>query len=184
MLSAFARIREIKTTGGSQEDAVECASVAINYLQLLNRYNPSDFYSSRITQLENAVKSLPLELRFTAVRWVKNVSGFYEAGKIPGVEIYTFKGDKPPLAKEYKTDKKFCELIENSNNYVKEAVTDSEGQANLRLDRQHLPTGFFLRPIGYDDKIKVFYINFQDLMRQSQGTYNKRRFRVKMYAEY
>lgn len=183
-LAAFARMREIKSTGGSQEEAVRCATAAISYLQLLNRYNPCDFYASRITQLENAVKSLPLEMRFTTVRWVKNVSGFYEAGRIAGVEVYAFRGAQPPMAKEYKTDKKFRELLEKSGDYVREGVTDADGVADLRLDRQNLPTGFFLRPVGSGDKIKIFYISFSDLIRQSQGTYNKRQFRVKMYAEY
>ena len=184
-LRAFARIRDIKAKGGSQEEAVECANSAIAYLQILNRYNPCEFYSSRIKQLEKAVQSLPLEIRFTTARWVKNVSGFYEAGRISGVEIYSFRGASVPSAKEYKTDKKFRELMEeNTANFVREGVTDANGQADLHLSRQSLPTGFFLRPVGSNDKIKIYYIGFDALMRQSQGTYNKRQFRVKMYAEY
>jgi hypothetical protein len=183
-LAAFARMREIKNTGGSQEQAVECATAAISYLQLLNRYNPSDFYTNRIRQLEAAIKSLPLELRLTAVRWVKNVSGFYEAGRIPGVEAWVFRGSNPPAPKEYNTDKKFREMVAASADYVQTGVTDSEGRVDLRFDREQLPTGIFLRPVGSGDKIKVFYISFSDLMTQSQGTYNKRQFRVKMYAAY
>lgn len=183
-LRAFARMRNIKSQGGSQEDAVQAATSAIDYLQNLNRYNPCEFYASRIKQLEASIMSLPLEMQLTTVRWVKNVSGFYEAGKISGVEVWAYKGASTPLAKDYKNDKKFRQMMDNSTDFVKEGVTDSEGVADLQLNRQDLPTGFFLRPVGYDDKIKVFYISFNDLMRQSQGTYNKRRFRVKMYAAY
>ncbi|MBR1504723.1 MAG: hypothetical protein IJ614_01270 [Prevotella sp.] len=182
-LAAFARMREIKNTGGSQEDAVACATAAIDYLQLLNRYNPSDFYSERIKQLEAAIKSLPLELRLTTVRWVKNVSGFFEGGKISGVEVWLFKGTTPPAPKEYRTEKKFRDMASRSADFVQFGTTDSEGVADLRLNRDDLPKGIFLRPIGHNDKIKVFYINFNDLISQSQGTYNKRQFRVKMYAE-
>ncbi|MCH5311141.1 MAG: hypothetical protein J1E57_04185 [Prevotella sp.] len=183
-LAAFARMREIRTLGGSQEEAVNCATAAIEYLQELNRYNPGDFYTNRISQLENMINNLPLEIFFTTVRWVKNVSGLYEAGKIPNVEIWSFKGTTPPVPKNYANDKKFKSMTSNSNDFEQVGITNEEGQADLRFDRQNLPTGLFFRPTGSADKIKIQYIDLKDLLRQSEGTYNKRRFRLKMYVSY
>jgi hypothetical protein len=42
----------------------------------------------------------------------------------------------------------------------------------------------FFRPVGYDDKIKIQYISFEELLNQSKGSYNKRRIRLKMYLSY
>jgi hypothetical protein len=56
--------------------------------------------------------------------------------------------------------------------------------ADIQLNRNTIPTGIFFRPVGYDDKIKIQYMDLKDLMTQSQGSYNKRRFRLKMFASY
>lgn len=184
-LNAFAKIRELKNLGGgSQEDLVKYASAAIEYLKELNKYNPSEFYTDRQAQLEKLIEDLPLEIMFTLVRWVNNEAGFYEAGKIPNVEIWAFKGKEPPTLNSYRSDKKFKEMVGKSNNFVQLSTTDSEGKADVRLDRKALPTGFFFRPTGYGDKIKIEYKDAKEMLRQSQGTYNKRRFRQKMFAAY
>jgi hypothetical protein len=174
----------MKTLGGSQKELVEYASAAIEYLQVLNRYNSSDFYTSRITQLEELIKDLPLEIRVTIVRWVNNESGFYEAGKIPNVEVWAFNGDNPPIQNNYATDKKFVSMMGKSNEYSQLGVSDSEGQVDLQFNRQQMPKGLFFRPIGYNDKIKIQYIDLKSLLNQTQGTYEKRRFRLKMFASY
>ena len=185
VLGAFGKIREMKTLGGgSQKNLVEYASAAIEYLQVLNRYNNSDFYTSRITQLEELIKDLPLEIRVTIVRWVNNESGFYEAGKIPNVEVWAFNGDNPPIQNNYATDKKFVSMMGKSNEYSQLGVSDSEGQVDLQFNRQQMPKGLFFRPIGYNDKIKIQYIDLKSLLNQTLGTYEKRRFRLKMFASY
>ena len=185
VLGAFAKIRGLKAKGGgSQKELVDYASAAIEYLQVLNRYNQCDFYEGRIKQLEELIKDLPLELQFTIVRWVNNEAGFYEAGRIANVEVWAFNGNEPPIQKSYANDKKFKQLVGNSNDFTQLGVSDSEGMADIQLNRNTIPTGIFFRPVGYDDKIKIQYMDLKDLMTQSQGSYNKRRFRLKMFASY
>lgn len=185
VLGAFGKIRELKTLGeGSQKDLVEYASAAIEYLQVLNRYNEDDFYESRISQLKELVRDLPLQVLFTFVRWVNNASGFFEAGSIPNVEVWAFTGTEPPVQKDYTTDKKFMQMVGRSNEYRQIGLSDANGQADVQFDRQAMPTGLFFRPVGYNDKIKIQYIDLKGLLQQSQGTYNKRRFRLKMFAAY
>lgn len=184
-LGALAKIRELKALGGgTQMQLVDYASAAIEYLQVLNRYNPCDFYNSRVAMLEKIIADLPLEIRFTMVRWVNNYEGFFEAGKIPHVEIYAFSGGEVPAQKKYKTDKDFVDLMGKSNNFRQLGVSDDKGQVDIQLDRKNLPVGFFFRPVGYDNKIKIAYFNTNELLKQTEGTYNKRRIRLKMYAAY
>ena len=61
-------------------------------------------------------------------------------------------------------------------------VSDKSGKVDLQLIRDNLPTGLLLHPIGYKDKVKSMYIGLNDLIRHSDGVYNKRRFNVKMYS--
>lgn len=185
VLGAFSKIRALKNKpDASQQELVDYASAAIEYLQVLNRYNQSDFYESRITQLEELLKDLPLHVLFTITKWVNNESGFYEAGKLSNIEVWAFNGQEPPLQKDYANDKKFKQMIGKSNEYAQIGVSDSEGKADIQLNRQSIPTGLFFRPVGYDDKIRIQYMNLKELLSQSQGTYNKRRFRLKMFTSY
>ena len=185
VLGAFSKIRGLKTkTDGSQRELVDYATSAIEYLQVLNRYNESDFYTSKITMLEQFIGDLPLEVLFTISRWVNNSSGFFEAGRIPNVEIWAFTGRTPPIQKNYATDKKFVNMIGKTNEYLQLTVTDSEGIAEVKLNRNAMPTGLFFRPIGQNDNIKIQYMDLKTLLADSQGTYNKRRFRLKMFSPY
>lgn len=185
VLGAFSKIRALKNKpDASQQELVDYASAAIEYLQVLNRYNQSDFYESRISQLEELLKDLPLHVLFTITKWVNNESGFFEAGKLSNVEVWAFKGEEPPIQKDYANDKKFKQMIGKSNEYAQIGVSDSEGIAEIQLNRQSIPTGLFFRPVGYDDKIRIQYMNLKELLSQSQGTHNKRRFRLKMFTSY
>ena len=52
VLGAFSKIRDAEgITRRLSKELVEYASAAIEYLQVLNRYNQSDFYTSRKYQL-------------------------------------------------------------------------------------------------------------------------------------
>ena len=185
VLGALGKIRELKALGGgSQKELVDYTSAAIEYLQVLNKYNQSDFYNRRIEQLEELIKDLPLQVMFTIVRWVNNESGFYEAGKMSNVEVWAFNGEVPPLQKEYANDKKFKQMIGKSNNYIQLGVSGPDGVADIQLNRNAIPKGLFFRPVGYDDKVKIQYKDLKDLLSQSLGTYNKRRFRLKMYTSF
>ena len=184
-LGAFAKIRAMKEQGGgSQEELVKYASAGVEYLQVLNRYNPNEFYTSRMTQLENLVNDLPMEVRFTIVKWMNSEAGFFESGKLPQVEVWAYTGSEAPVQNSYKSDKKFKSLVGNSNQFAQLGVSDKDGIADIQLDRKSLPAGLFFRPTGYDDKIKIQYFDLDELLKQSKGSYNKRRIRLKMYSSY
>lgn len=185
VLGAFSKIRDLKTkSDGTQKQLVEYASSAIEYLQVLNRYNEDEFYTSKISMLEEFIGDLPIEIRFTVKRWVNNASGFYEAGSIPNVEIWAFSGASSPIQNNYSNDKKFQNMIGKSNEFSQLTITDAEGIADIQLNRKAMPTGLFFRPVGYDDKIKIQYLDLKNLLIETQGTYNKRRFHLKMFASY
>ena len=183
-LGAFAKIRAMKEQGGgSQEELVKYASAGVEYLQVLNRYNPNEFYTSRMAQLENLINDLPMEVRFTIVKWMNSEAGFFESGKLPQVEVWAYSGSAPPVPNSYKNDKKFQSMIGKSNQYTLMGISDSEGIADIQLNRKSLPSGLFLRPVGYDDKIRIQYLDLNELLSQSKGNYNKRRIRIKMYTD-
>ena len=185
VLGAFSKIRDLKTKPDvSQKELVDYASAAIEYLQVLNKYNEDDFYKSKISMLEEFIGDLPLEVRFTIARWVNNASGFFEAGKIPNVEIWAFSGPTPPVQNNYSNDKKFMSMIGKSNEFSQLSVSNEEGIADIQLNRKSMPTGLFFRPVGYNDKIKINYLDLKTLLSETQGTYNKRRFHLKMFASY
>lgn len=185
VLGAFSKIRSLKTKpDGSQKELADYASAAIEYLQVLNRYNENEFYTSKISMLEEFIGDLPLEVRFTIARWVNDASGFFEAGSIPNVEIWAFNGTTPPIKNNYANDKKFMSMIGKSNEFSQLGVSDGEGVADIQLNRKAMPTGLFFRPVGYNDKIKIHYLDLNTLLSETQGTYNKRRFHLKMFASY
>jgi hypothetical protein len=105
-----------------------------------------------------------------------------EAGTLPNIEIWAFYGNNEPIPSNYRNDKKFKELVDSSNDYRFMCVSDKSGKVDLQLIRDNLPTGLLLHPIGYKDKVKSMYIGLNDLIRHSDGVYNKRRFNVKMYS--
>ena len=57
------------------------------------------------------------------------------------------------------------------------------GELELNLVRKSLPKGFFFRPVGYNNDVKIGYMDVTEIMNQSEGDYNKRQFRMKMYTE-
>lgn len=183
VLGAFKKIKELKNNPeASQKQLVEFATAAIEYLQVLNRYNENEFYSSRISQLEELIGDLPLEIQFTISKWVSNSSGYYESGGIKNVEIWAFKGLTPPVRDKYSNEKKFSSLVGKSNEYSQLAVTDEKGIAEIQLNRKAMPTGLFFRPVGYGEKIKIQYMDLQELLSDTSGTYYKRRFHLNMFT--
>ncbi len=183
-LGALSKIKQIRNTGGSQEELAKFVFAGIDFLQVLNRNNPNEFYSSRILKLEEIIKNQPLEISFTVVRWVNDTGSFFEAGKIPNVQIWAFNGESVPEVKRYNTLKKFRTMVEKSNEFSLVGVTDAQGQVDIQLNRNNMPKGLFFVPVDGEDKIKTEYEDMNDLQFQSKGTYNKRRFRMKMYASY
>lgn len=164
-----------------QEKVVRYATAALEYIRQLNLYSPSEFYALRIRKLEKIIAEQPLDIKFTTVKWENNFSGFYEAGPLANVEIWAHYGTVIPGPNEYRNDKRFNKLM-GSTEYKKLGETDEYGRFDLHLDRKSLPCGLFFHPVGYNNKVKIYYKDIKDIMRDSEGTYNKRQFRLKMFT--
>lgn len=179
---ALAKMKKMRDeANGTQEEVVRYASAASEFLQVLNRYNPCDFYSSRINKLESIIEDMPLDIKFTMVKWENNYAGFYEGARIPNVEIWGHFGNTIPGPNDYKNNRSFNKLM-GAPDYRKLGESDGNGEIELHLNRKDLPVGLFFRPVGYKNKIKIKYMDVKDVLRQSEGTYNKRQFRLKMYT--
>lgn len=177
-LGAISLVKKMQKSGGSQEELVKYVSAGIEYLKVLQRYNPLNFYSIQIKKLEDVIKEQPLELGLTITKMIDGI----EADVLPNIEIWAFRGQEEPLPNTYRNDKKFKETVESSNNFELIGVSDKNGKADIQLKRDALPKGLLLHPIGYKDKIKAMYIDLNSLIRRSEGVYNKRRFNIKMYS--
>ncbi len=181
-MGALSRMKQMRDSNtGTQEGVVKYASAALEFLNVLEKYNPCDFYSSRIEKLESLIEDLPLDIKFTIVKWVNTYSGFYEGDRIGNVEIWANYGTNIPAPNDYSTTKRFNKLV-GSTDYKMLGESDENGVIELHLNRKELPIGLFFRPVGNEKKIKIKYMDVESIMRQSEGTYNKRQFRLKMYT--
>lgn len=184
-MQSLARMKEMKAKGsGTQAEVARYATGASEFLKVLNKYNPCDFYTDRIEKLEKLVADMPLDLKFTLTRWERGYEGLNEAGPLAGVELWADYGaDVPPL-NSYDSDRRFTKLVSASpSRYRQLATSGSGGVAEIHLVRKSLPQAIFFRPVGADDKIKIKRMNVADIMQQSVGSYNKRQFRLKMYVD-
>jgi len=177
------KMQEMKKNGtGTQNDVVEYASSVIEFMGKLEAFNPCEFYESRIKMLSKAVADMPLDLRFTLTRWQKSYEGFAESGMLPNVELWAFYGESVPGLNEYDSDRKFRNMV-SSSEYKQLGTSDEMGIIDLHLVRKDLPRGFFFRPVGYEGKRVVKYVDMADVMAQSKNEHNKRQFRLKMYVD-
>lgn len=183
-MGALVKMKQMREKGeGSQAEVVKYASGALEFLKKLYLYNAIDFYGSRIETLNKLIEEIPLTIKFTVVKWVKTYSGFEEAGCLGNVEVWANYGGSAPALNSYKNDRRLRELFSESIQYQKLGVTDGNGELELNLVRKSLPKGFFFRPVGYGNKVKIGYMDVTEVMQQSEGDYNKRQFRMKMYTE-
>lgn len=59
-------MKQMRQAGeANQKDVVKYASGALEFLNVLNKYNPCDFYAERIEKLEKLIEDMPLDLKFT-----------------------------------------------------------------------------------------------------------------------
>ena len=183
-LGSLVKMKQMRQAGeANQKDVVKYASGALEFLNVLNKYNPCDFYAERIEKLEKLIEDMPLDLKFTIAKWVNDYAGFYEDGKLGNVELWAYYGDDEPQIKMYQTDKKFLSMVNNhANDFKQLGESNDEGVIDIHLVRKDLPKGFFFRPVGYNDRIKIKYMGATEIMLQSEGEYNKRQIRLKMYT--
>lgn len=166
-----------KEDNATQDAVAKYASAAIAFLDVVNNYNPNDFYTSRIEKLKNLLEDMPLKISFTTVEW-RTIT---EGDAIPDVEIWAYYGMDGISSIALTSAKKFKKIMSKApEQYKQEGLTDTQGRALIELDRTKLPLGFVFCP-STDEDIKITYISLNDLMRQAQGTYLEKQFRLKMY---
>jgi len=174
------KIGELRKVGSAtQEEVARYASAAIEFMQILNMYNPTDFYSERIEKLDNMMAEMPLKVLFTIVEW----KTLHEGGKIPDVEIWTYNGEEQISSFAFSSSRKFKKLVEKQGlDYKQIGISDSQGKVEVELDRNNLPKGFVFHPKDRKD-VKINYMDMKDLMRQAVGTFMEKRFRLKMFTK-
>lgn len=180
MLKNIAQMKKEGTA--NQADLVNNASAAIDFIEILNRYNPSDFYEKSLKMLAKMIEELPLDIKFTVSRWIKDISGYHEGGNISNVELWAYYGITTPSGKEYKNDKRFIKMA-NEYNYVCMGQTNKKGEVILHLDRKNLPQGIFFRPTLSNEKNNIEYISINKILRDATDDYQMRQFRLKMLTE-
>ena len=174
------KIGELRKAGlATQEKVARYASAAIEFMQILNMYNPSDFYQERISKLDNMMSGMPLKVLFTIVEW-RTLS---EGVNISDVEIWAYNGNEQISPSIFSSNRKFKKIVEKQGiDYKQLGMSDFQGKVEIELDRKNLPKGFVFRPKERKD-IKVNYIDTRDLLRQAAGTFMEKRFRLKMYVK-
>ena len=182
-MAALAELQKVRNGGGTQEQVVQYASAAIEFMDKLNMYNPCSFYSERIERLNKVIEDQPLSIKFTFVEWINNYSGFYEGDALPDVEVWVCEGVTPDV-NEFRNDKRFNKLVA-SGGYRRVGISDVRGELDLTFDRKSLPTGLIFRPVGtYEQgRIKTEYTDIREVMQKSEGDYQKRQFRTKLYKD-
>lgn len=167
----------------SQKQLVICATAALEMFQYLSNHNPCDYYSNGINKLKQEIDKVPFDVKFTVVKWQSDYAGLQETGPMGAVEIWGYYG-KDKKAMSYVTkDGDLYKRIRKSSDFKELGTTGPDGVVDIHLTRSDLPSGFFFRPIGYENKAKVKYIDMSNVMAQSQGDYTKRQFRLRMFVK-
>ena len=162
----------------TQEEVVKYVSAVVQFMEVLDQYNPCEFYKVRIEKLSQKLGDLPLELKFKIVEW----KTFHEGENIPGVEVWAYYGNETDLAKVELSDRKFAKLMEKERSmFVQLGLTDENGVSEVKLNRRNLPVGVFFRPQP-ETHIHIKYMNFNDIAFKSKGTYLKKQIRLKMFT--
>ena len=168
----------------SQYDVASYYYAAIEYMQILYRYNPIEYYKKNIEALEKAVGDMPFLIRFTVVKWVSDRVSASEGGAMADVDIWAYYGDKASMPAKYKDNETFRKAQRVSGDkFHHVGVTDENGVVDMELRRSTLPTGFFFAPVNVKIKADVVYRDMEEVMSQAKHEYNKRQFRLKMYIK-
>ena len=178
---ALNRMAELKKQGHATQDEVkEYASSALEFIQILNNYNPCEFYTKIIDKLKKMIENIPLVIKFTVAQWVRGATGFHQGDEMKGVEVWVNNGLRHPEEKEYQSERRFKKLTESSAFYRQIGETDAQGTIVVDLDRKALPRGFFFHS---KETGKIEYVNMSKITRDSKNDYQMRQFRVMMYTK-
>lgn len=177
---AINRIKELQKSGiATQDEVAKYASAAVEFMQMVNTYNPDEFYTIRIKRMEQLLTDMPLKVKFTIVEWLT----LNEGKRMPGVEIWAYHGHQTLSSNTFSSDRKFKSIIRKEGyNYKQIGRSNEEGIAEIELDRTNMPDGFIFRPDN-DSNAKIKYMTTAELLRQAQGTYMEKQFRLKMYTK-
>ena len=181
----FRKYVEWKKQGATitQKQLVDCANGALEMFKYLSYRNPCDYYTKGIEKLKQEIDKVPFDLRFTVVKWQNDYSGFQETGPMENVEVWAYYGRPDYAMSHIKKDGELTNKIRKSDDFSLVGTSDSDGIVDLHLKRTELPKGFFFRPVGYQKRAKVKFIDMSNVMAQSQGDYTMRQFRLRMYLE-
>ena len=148
-------------------------------MQMVNTYNPDEFYTTRIEKMERLLTDMPLKIKFTTVEW----KTLHEGNFIPNVEVWAYHGTTPISSNTFSSDRKFRNILSKEGfNYKQMGISDTKGIVEIELDRTNLPMGILFRP-DKDSNIKIKYMSTAELLRQAHGTYMEKQFRLKMYTK-
>lgn len=177
---AARQMQLLKKQGEATQDQVkEYASAAMEFMQILNNYNPCEYYELRIQKLAQMIDNLPLVIRFSVHEWVRTLTGFHIGDGVERVELWANHGLLHPDWKAYNSEKRFRKTLERSNFYFKVGETDEKGMVVLNLDRKSLPKGlFFHAPENRD--LMIEYVPMQKIIRDSKNDYKMRQYRLRM----
>lgn len=181
-MAALTKLKEVRDNGGTQEEVVRYASAAIEFLEKLTLVNPCEFYSDRIVRLNKIIEDQPLNIKFTFVEWLSNATGYYEGDRLDGIEVWAYSGDELPKPADYRSEKRFANLM-TRNKCQRLGTSEEGGILDLTFDRKSLPTGLFIHPVSENLRVKTSYIDMREVMQNSDGDYQKRQYRTKMYRE-
>lgn len=183
-IASLKKISDMKNSGTlTQRDLAKYAYGAAEFLKVVNKYNPSSYYTQRVATLEKMIEDMPIDFRILINRWVRDMAGFHMGGALPNVEAWGYYGSAPITGGEWSSDKRFKKLVESSADFRKLAVSGSDGIIQLELLRKDLPKAIFFRPNGYDGKIGIERKDMSELMQRSTGDYMMRQFNLLMYVK-
>lgn len=170
--NALVRFKGAKT----QEEMVDYGSAALEFLYICNRYNPCEFYESRIQKIEQRIEDVPLEVIFTVVERTEDFCGIVEGAPMPYVEIWADSNLKPLKIFDY-SDRSFKKIVkDNPARFERLGTTNELGVAELKLNRERMPQAFIFHAVD-NKKASFKYLTLKEFMSQSTGSYVKRRSR-------
>lgn len=187
LIRALRRIGEMKQNNDAvvgQTDIVNYYGAAIDFMTIINKYNPCDYYTKNIKALETYIENMPFALRFNIVKWTVNRVSAVENGPYPNVELWAYYGNEAPKLMDYSSDRRFRKLVSSgSAEYKHIGTSDGEGTIEMEFNRKLLPKGFFFRSATDGMEAPISYRDMTDVMSRSEGEYSKRQFRLKMYVK-
>lgn len=165
-----------------QAAAVEYANIAIQAMKNLYILNTSDFYKTKIEELENFVKTMPLSIRFNVVKWIRNVSGAREGGPLASVEAWAVY-DRTPKTNEYENSKDFLRFTTlNASTCILMGTSNAEGVIDVNMDRNKLPTAIIFAYKTTTKNQKNAIYDMSEIKAEAANTFKKRQIRIKMLS--